>query len=282
MSITVNASELAISIKNDTSYDCAELVEFFNANIGSMSALESSVIRNAMDDGVKAMNVDIKRAECRRLIAMDRMEMWRVYATEPTFVGKSIIENEDGTLSIRERTMPLKFKTLEEEYQYSVSTKKDARGVLEPDKTASICRSAYCGKLVMLFNGYMQQTLATDAEAACPVRSKKTDEALDKLELACFKSGSKKNRLAQLQTIFEMILPEGAEAKALSCDITFLKQACAKVKGRNISGIGDGNMMDAIILALGCALSFNAETGKRALVYTCDSKSNYFVKPSKS
>ena len=132
----------------------------------------------------------------------------------------------------------------------------------------------------MLFNGFMAESLCTDLTANKPIRSEKMVDALKNAKLDCFTSNknNKETRLAQLQAIYNAILPETLTAKALSCDMAYIKTAYTKAKMGTVTTLNDNALIDEIIVTIGYALSFDESTGKRSRAYDLQSKSAFFKK----
>lgn len=175
--------------------------------------------------------------------------------------------------------MLIKFKTLEKYYQTLNAVETNDKGEPMPNKAVSLCSDGRYEKLIMLFNGMLSEETATELNAAKMVRSTKVEETLKDMGLDCFVGPANKGkRLAQLQAIWNAMLPEelSATCTALSCDVKYLKIAANRAKQGSVKGIGDKAMIDEIVVTISKGLSFDGKA--RSSKYDFASKSKFFAK----
>lgn len=272
--ITMPEFHTAIQNKTTDSFSARELLELLNnsAEMATANGNETADLIKAIADNNKAENESICTDKCKVLIAMERDEMFRTYCVNPTYTGHKFSgKKNDKTdkYELTESAMRIKFAKLEKVYRDTTGKKYD-----------TLCNSDFYGKLIMLFNGFMAESLCTDLTANKPVRSEKMLDALKNAKLDCFTSNknNKETRLAQLQAIYNAILPETLTAKALSCDMAYIKTAYTKAKMGTVTTLNDNALIDEIIVTIGYALSFDESTGKRSRAYDLQSKSAFFKK----
>ena len=264
MSIT-NYAEYSASLKANT-LTIADAIAFYNAHKPDLTAEQGTAILAWADRQVTAENEEACVARMDSLLGMDRAAMWKDYSVNPSFKGIALQE-KDGALELAEKAILIKFAKFEKHYQTLNSVEKDEKGQPKPNKAVSICRDGHYVAMARILNAYLALETASDISAVSPAMNK------DKLTAALGDAGevfvhnNKKNRIAMLQAIISAMLPEECAVNVLSCDISYLKLALAKVKGRKVTGIGDKAFIDFIVNVIACALSYDAESKKRTLSY---------------
>lgn len=256
-----------------------ELVRFLNEQGGVLTKEQGDAVRKTLDQRVEEDNSAKCDARCGELCAMERSDMWKVYAPNPYYMGVKItVDAKTNALTVQDAKMPLKFKTLERHYQILKSVEVGDDGKPRPNSAVTLCSDASYSKLIMLFNGLLVEETATELGSNKLQRSTKVVEALTEKGLDCFTGTiNKAKRLQQLQSIWNAMLPEelAKDCKALSCDVSFMKKAAFRVKGNSVNGIGDRAMVDFVVVTLAAGLSFDGKA--RTLKYNTTSKSKFFV-----
>ncbi len=257
-----------------------ELVKFLNEQKTVLTAEQSQNVTTTLNKAVESNNKVACDNKCAEFCGMERSEMWRSYAPNPYYMGIKVTSDpKTGALSTQDAKMLIKFKTLEKYYQILHAIETDDKGEPIPNKGVSLCRDGHYEKLVMLFNGMLSEETASELQADKTTRSTKVEETLKDMGLSCFIGPvNKGKRLAQLQAIWNVILPEElvANCTALSCDIKYLKIAANRAKQGAVKGIGDKAMIDEIIVTISKGLSFDGKA--RTSKYEFASKSKFFAK----
>ena len=256
-----------------------ELVKFLNEEGAVLTKEQGDAVRKTLDQRVEEDNSAKCDARCGELCAMERADMWKVYAPNPYYMGVKItVDAKTDALAVQDAKMPLKFKALERHYQILKSVEAGDDGKPRPNPAVSLCSDACYGKLIMLFNGLLVEETATELGSDKLQRSTKTVQTLEEKGLECFTGTINKNkRLQQLQAIWDAMLPAelAQNCKVLSCDVSFLKKAAFRVKGKSVNGIGDRALVDFVVVTLAAGLSFDGKA--RTLKYDTTSKSKFFV-----
>lgn len=256
----------------------ADVIAFRNAHKGELTAADDNFIENWVSDRVTHDNVEARAARMNNLLAMDRTAMWKEYTVNPTFDGTIVSVDDSGDYVAESRKINIKFSTFEKHFQTLHSVKKDDSGNPKPNKAVSICRDGHYVAMARILNAYLQMEGATDIGAL------KLNLSKEKLEKAlgdageAFAHNNKKNRVTMLHTIIAAMLPEELTVNILSCDISYLKQAIAKVKGRTVTGIGDKAFIDLLIVVIGCALSYDETKKERTMRYEYNAKAGLIAK----
>lgn len=257
-----------------------ELVKFLNDQKTVLTAEQSQNVTATLNKAVENSNKAACDAKCGEFCAMERAEMWRSYAPNPYYMGiKITTDPKTMVLSTQDAKMLIKFKTLEKYYQTMNAVETNDKGEPVPNKAVSLCSDGRYEKLIMLFNGMLSEETATELNAAKMVRSTKVEETLKDMGLDCFiGTVNKGKRLAQLQAIWNAMLPEelSATCTALSCDVKYLKLAANRAKQGSVKGIGDKTMIDEIVVTISKGLSFDGK--ERSSKYDFASKSKFFAK----
>ena len=257
-----------------------ELVKFLNDQKTVLTAEQSQNVTATLNKAVENSNKAACDAKCGEFCAMERAEMWRSYAPNPYYMGiKITTDPKTMVLSTQDAKMLIKFKTLEKYYQTMNAVETNDKGEPVPNKAVSLCSDGRYEKLIMLFNGMLSEETATELNAAKMVRSTKVEETLKDMGLDCFiGTVNKGKRLAQLQAIWNAMLPEelSATCTALSCDVKYLKLAANRAKQGSVKGIGDKTMIDEIVVTISKGLSFDGKA--RSSKYDFASKSKFFAK----
>lgn len=257
-----------------------ELVKFLNDQKTVLTAEQSQNVTATLNKAVENSNKAACDAKCAEFCAMERAEMWRSYAPNPYYAGVKITTDpKSNALSTQDAKMLIKFKTLEKYYQTLNAVETNDKGEPMPNKAVSLCSDGRYEKLIMLFNGMLSEETATELNAAKMVRSTKVEETLKDMGLDCFiGTVNKGKRLAQLQAIWNTMLPEelSATCTALSCDVKYLKIAANRAKQGSVNGIGDKAMIDEIVVTISKGLSFDGKA--RSSKYDFASKSKFFAK----
>lgn len=257
-----------------------ELVKFLNDQKTVLTAEQSQNVTATLNKAVENSNKAACDAKCAEFCAMERAEMWRSYAPNPYYAGVKITTDpKTMVLSTQDAKMLIKFKTLEKYYQTLNAVETNGNGEPMPNKAVSLCSDGRYEKLIMLFNGMLSEETATELNAAKMVRSTKVEETLKDMGLDCFIGPvNKGKRLAQLQAIWNAMLPEelSATCTALSCDVKYLKIAANRAKQGSVKGIGDKAMIDEIVVTISKGLSFDGKA--RSSKYDFASKSKFFAK----
>lgn len=257
-----------------------ELVKFLNDQKTVLTAEQSQNVTATLNKAVENSNKAACDAKCAEFCAMERAEMWRSYAPNPYYAGVKITTDpKTMVLSAQDAKMLIKFKTLEKYYQTLNAVETNDKGEPMPNKAVSLCSDGRYEKLIMLFNGMLSEETATELNAAKMVRSTKVEETLKDMGLDCFIGPiNKGKRLAQLQAIWNAMLPEelSATCTALSCDVKYLKIAANRAKQGSVKGIGDKAMIDEIVVTISKGLSFDGKA--RSSKYDFASKSKFFAK----
>lgn len=257
-----------------------ELVKFLNDQKTVLTAEQSQNVTATLNKAVENSNKAACDAKCAEFCAMERAEMWCSYAPNPYYAGVKITTDpKTMVLSTQDAKMLIKFKTLEKYYQTLNAVETNDKGEPMPNKAVSLCSDGRYEKLIMLFNGMLSEETATELNAAKMVRSTKVEETLKDMGLDCFIGPiNKGKRLAQLQAIWNAMLPEelSATCTALSCDVKYLKIAANRAKQGSVKGIGDKAMIDEIVVTISKGLSFDGKA--RSSKYDFASKSKFFAK----
>lgn len=257
-----------------------ELVKFLNDQKTVLTAEQSQNVTATLNKAVENSNKAACDAKCAEFCAMERAEMWRSYAPNPYYAGVKITTDpKTMVLSTQDAKMLIKFKTLEKYYQTLNAVETNDKGEPMPNKAVSLCSDGRYEKLIMLFNGMLSEETATELNAAKMVRSTKVEDTLKDMGLDCFiGTVNKGKRLAQLQAIWNAMLPEelSATCTALSCDVKYLKIAANRAKQGSVKGIGDKAMIDEIVVTISKGLSFDGKA--RSSKYDFASKSKFFAK----
>ena len=257
-----------------------ELVKFLNDQKTVLTAEQSQNVTATLNKAVENSNKAACDAKCAEFCAMERAEMWRSYAPNPYYAGVKITTDpKTMVLSTQDAKMLIKFKTLEKYYQTLNAVETNDKGEPMPNKAVSLCSDGRYEKLIMLFNGMLSEETVTELNAAKMVRSTKVEETLKDMGLDCFIGPiNKGKRLAQLQAIWNAMLPEelSATCTALSCDVKYLKIAANRAKQGSVNGIGDKAMIDEIVVTISKGLSFDGKA--RSSKYDFASKSKFFAK----
>lgn len=257
-----------------------ELVKFLNDQKIALTAEQFQNVTATLNKAVENSNKAACDAKCAEFCAMERAEMWRSYAPNPYYAGVKITTDpKTMVLSTQDAKMLIKFKTLEKYYQTLNAVETNDKGEPMPNKAVSLCSDGRYEKLIMLFNGMLSEETATELNAAKMVRSTKVEETLKDMGLDCFIGPiNKGKRLAQLQAIWNAMLPEelSATCTALSCDVKYLKIAANRAKQGSVKGIGDKAMIDEIVVTISKGLSFDGKA--RSSKYDFASKSKFFAK----
>lgn len=257
-----------------------ELVKFLNDQKTVLTAEQSQNVTATLNKAVENSNKAACDAKCAEFCAMERDEMWRSYAPNPYYAGVKITTDpKTMVLSTQDAKMLIKFMTLEKYYQTLNAVETNDKGDPMPNKAVSLCSDGRYEKLIMLFNGMLSEETATELNAVKMVRSTKVEETLKDMGLDCFVGPvNKGKRLAQLQAIWNAMLPEelSATCTALSCDVKYLKIAANRAKQGSVKGIGDKAMIDEIVVTISKGLSFDGKT--RSSKYDFASKSKFFAK----
>ena len=257
-----------------------ELVKFLNDQKTVLTAEQSQNVTATLNKAVENSNKAACDAKCAEFCAMERAEMWRSYAPNPYYAGVKITTDpKTMVLSTQDAKMLIKFKTLEKYYQTLNAVETNDKGEPMPNKAVSLCSDGRYEKLIMLFNGMLSEETATELNAAKMVRSTKVEETLKDMGLDCFiGTVNKGKRLAQLQAIWNTMLPEelSATCTTLSCDVKYLKIAANRAKQGSVKGIGDKAMIDEIVVTISKGLSFDGKA--RSSKYDFASKSKFFAK----
>ena len=245
-----------------------------------LTAEQSQNVTATLNKAVENSNKAACDAKCGEFCAMERAEMWRSYAPNPYYHGTKITTDpKTMVLSTQDAKMLIKFKTLEKYYQTLNAVETNDKGEPMPNKAVSLCSNGRYEKLIMLFNGMLSEETATELNAGKMVRSTKVEETLKDMGLDCFVGPvNKGKRLAQLQAIWNTMLPEelSATCTALSCDVKYLKIAANRAKQGSVNGIGDKAMIDEIVVTISKGLSFDGKA--RSSKYDFASKSKFFAK----
>ena len=256
-----------------------ELVKFLNDQKTVLTAEQSQNVTATLNKAVENSNKAACDAKCAEFCAMERAEMWRSYAPNPYYAGVKITTDpKTMVLSTQDAKMLIKFKTLEKYYQTLNAVETNDKGEPMPNKAVSLCSDGRYEKLIMLFNGMLSEETATELNAAKMVRSTKVEETLKDMGLDCFIGPvNKGKRLAQLQAIWNAMLPEelSATCTALSCDVKYLKIADNRAKQGSVKGLGDKAMIDEIVVTISKGLSFDGKA--RSSKYDFASKSKFFA-----
>lgn len=233
---------------------------------------ESTKIIDQTDKNNKAENEKACIDACKAFIAMERGEMFRVYSVNPTYKGHKFSGKRNKKTNMYELTdcdMSIKFARLEKEYK-----------TMMDDKNATLCRGANYIDRVVDFNRMLVEVICGNVGVNRPVLKDGYAEKLNACGLDCFTGkNNQDNRIACLNAIYSMILPENVSADAMKKDVAFILQTMSKAKGRTISTANDRDFMDLIIVTLGCALSFDGK--KRTLSYEVVSKCGAFKSDKK-
>lgn len=257
-----------------------ELVKFLNDQKTVLTAEQSQNVTATLNKAVENSNKAACDAKCAEFCAMERAEMWRSYAPNPYYAGVKITTDpKTMVLSTQDAKMLIKFKTLEKYYQTLNAVETNDKEEPMPDKAVSLCSDGRYEKLIMLFNGMLSEETATELNAVKMVRSTKVEETLKDMGLDCFVGPvNKGKRLAQLQAIWNAMLPEelSATCTALSCDVKYLKIAANRAKQGSVKSIGDKAMIDEIVVTISKGLSFDGKA--RSSKYDFASKSKFFAK----
>ena len=257
-----------------------ELVKFLNDQKTVLTAEQSQNVTATLNKAVENSNKAACDAKCAEFCAMERAEMWRSYAPNPYYAGVKITTDpKTMVLSTQDAKMLIKFKTLEKYYQTLNAVETNDKVEPMPNKAVSLCSDGRYEKLIMLFNGMLSEETATELNAAKMVRSTKVEETLKDMGLDCFIGPiNKGKRLAQLQAIWNAMLPEelSATCTALSCDVKYLKIAANRAKQGSVKGIGDKAMIDEIVVTISKGLSFDGKA--HSSKYDFASKSKFFAK----
>ena len=233
---------------------------------------ESTKIVDQVDKNNKAENENACIDACKAFIAMERGEMFRVYSINPTYKGHKFSGKRNEKTNMYELTdcdMRIKFARLEKEYK-----------TMMDDKNATLCRGVNYMDRVADFNRMLVEVICGNVGVNRPVLKDGYAEKLNACGLDCFTGkNNQNNRIACLNAIYSMILPENVSADAMKKDVAFILQTMSKAKGRTISTANDRDFMDLIIVTLGCALSFDGK--KRTLSYEVVSKCGAFKSDKK-
>lgn len=270
---TLDAYRKAKSEGTLSDVSALSLVSLLNNKVemDKASGNEGNEIVTATDTANKAENEKVCIAKCAEFFAMDRAEMFKAYSVNPTYTGHKFTgkpNKETGLYELTECDMRIRFARLEKEYK-----------TVQNDKNATLCRGANYMDRVCDFNRMLVEVVCGDVGANRPVLKDGYAEKLNACGLDCFTGkNNQENRIACLNAIYSMILPEGVKADALKKDVAFILKSMSKTTGRTITTANDRDMMDMIITTMGCALSFDGK--KRTLSYDVVSKCGAF-KPNK-
>ena len=233
---------------------------------------ESTKIIDQTDKNNKAENEKACVDACKAFIAMERGEMFRAYSVNPVYKGHKFTgkrNDKTGLYELVQCDMRIKFARLEKEYKNVMN-----------DKKATLCRGANYMDRVTDFNRMLAEVICGNVGVNRPVLKDGYAEKLNACGLDCFTGkNNQDNRIACLNAIYSMILPENVSADAMKKDVAFILQTMSKAKGRTISTANDRDFMDLIIVTLGCALSFDGK--KRTLSYEVVSKCGAFKSDKK-